>query len=64
MASTMIDSKSGRHTFSEEYLYLTIMPANDFRIRLIATFKPEPKRKELSNMDPNDEQFIAEMKKA
>ena len=40
------------------------MPSNDFRMRLTATFKPEPKRKKLINMDPNDEQFIAEMKKA
>lgn len=64
MPSTLIDPKTNRLTFAEQYLYLTILPSNDFKIRVTATFKPEPKRKKLINMDPNDEQFIAEMKKA
>jgi hypothetical protein len=63
MASTMTDPKTSRQTFAAPYFYLTVLPSNDFRIRVTATFKPEPKRKKLVNMDPNDELFVAEMKK-
>jgi len=63
MQSTFID-KNSRKTFAEPFLYLTILPSNDFKIRVTCPFKPEPKRKKLINADPNDEQFIADLKKA
>jgi hypothetical protein len=63
MQHTLID-KNSRKTFAEPFLYLTILPSNDFKIRVTCQFKPEPKRKKLVNADPNDEQFIADLKKA
>lgn len=61
--STLID-KNQRKTFAEPFLFLTILPSNDFKLRVTCKFKPEPKRKKIVNADPNDEQFLADLKKA
>lgn len=61
--STLTD-KNQRKTFAEPFLFLTILPSNDFKLRVTCNFKPEPKRKKIVNADPNDEQFLADLKKA